>query len=470
MGLVMGTAWGWIIGYVVFVLASSVRAYETPVVLRDGRLAVLVNNEQLETQEGEKIEIPMGEHVSTYFTRLYASYLPPNDDKTSFYFGQDWESRIMAHIDEQSSSVWYAIQENAKEGSMFLQGFSYPDGKEVGYIGKKGFQETKPQGDDLFDLPTAYNSFLYMVSPTGIHSRQLSLNGLYQGYIQKTRGQQEGELVLAPWNQPLLRIDLRERTVVELLPGEKVCSVYPVSQYDPQFPFRSGNSITAADYRHSVIVRTDRDLVKFPVKDGTISKKGLLRVTIPEEIRSKHLGWHRFPDGSGLVFARGGLDSSKRNREYIFYRHDREGKTGSAERMQYLEETTQGWGEAGFVAIVPPSILVPSAMLLPGSDTREEMLVRQLLPISPAVGCLCGLVMVMHGRKRRLSRLELICWGVFGILFGLLGLMGFLWHRRWGIRVRCPSCGRDVLLRGEKCSGCAAEFPQPELVGTEVFA
>ncbi|MCA9094165.1 MAG: hypothetical protein KDA68_11800 [Planctomycetaceae bacterium] len=466
----MGTAWAWIIGYAVLQLALSKRAYETPVVLRDGRLAVLVKNEQLETREGEKIEIPMGEHVSTYSTRLYASYLPPTDDKTSFYFGQDWESRIMAHIDEQSSSVWYAIQENAKEGSMFLQGFSYPDGKEVGYIGKKGFQETKPQGDELFDLPTGYNSFLYMVSPTGIHSRQLSLNGLYQGYLQKTRGQQEGELVLAPWNQPLLRIDLRERTVVELLPGEKVCSVYPVSDYIPQIPIQAGNSVTEADYRHSVIIRTDRDLVKFPVKDGKISKTGLLRVTIPEEVRGKHLGWHRFPNGSGLVFARGDLDSSKRNREYVFYRHDRSGKIGSAERMSYLEDSSQGWGEAGFVAIFPSVILVPCVIMLASSDTYEEILIRQLLPISPAVGCLCGLMMVIHGRRRRLSGVELTCWGLFGILFGVLGLLGYLTHRIRPEKVPCPSCGRREFHREESCLKCGQEFPASTTTGLEILA
>jgi len=60
--------------------------------------------------------------------------------------------------------------------------------------------------------------------------------------------------------------------------------------------------------------------------------------------------------------------------------------------------------------------------------------------------------------------------GVYGLLGGLPAVAGYLTHRRWGVRVRCPSCGGDVLLRGEKCSGCAAEFPQPEMVGTEVFA
>lgn len=469
MGIIMGTAWGWIIGSVVLMLASNKRAFETPVVLRDGRLAVLVNNERLEMRDGTKLDIPLVDSRVAEITSLYASILPPTNDKMTFTFGQDWENRIQGYADEPTSSIWYAIQENPKAGSMFLQGFSCPEGKGQGYIGKKGFQETKPQGEELFDLPTSYNSMYYTMAPIGIQPRHLNHYSLSRGHWQGTPGMQEGELVIAPWNQPLLRVDLRERTVVELLPGEKVCSVTSVSKYDPQAPGRTENRPTAADYRHSVIVRTDRDLVKFPVKEGTVQKKNLLRVRIPDEIQEKHLGWHHFPDGSGLVFARGELDSSKLNREYIFYRHDREGKMGKAERMKFLEDTTQGWGETGFVAIVPPLFMIPSVMLLTSSDTREEILIRQLLPISPAIGCLCGLLMVMHGRRRRLGGVEPIFWGTFGILFGVVGLLGYLTHRLRIETVPCPRCGRLELHLEENCLKCGQEFPASKATGLEIL-
>ena len=61
-------------------------------------------------------------------------------------------------------------------------------------------------------------------------------------------------------------------------------------------------------------------------------------------------------------------------------------------------------------------------------------------------------------------------WVVFVFLLGLPGLLGYLWHRRWPVLEKCPSCQAASPRDRLACPRCHADFPEPGPVGLEVLA
>ena len=83
-----------------------------------------------------------------------------------------------------------------------------------------------------------------------------------------------------------------------------------------------------------------------------------------------------------------------------------------------------------------------------------------------------GIVSVALCRRHaaRMGNSPSISWMVFVFLFGIPGFLGYLWHRRWPIRLECPACGTDAPRDRENCARCGTLFPAPAPNGLEIFA
>jgi hypothetical protein len=101
--------------------------------------------------------------------------------------------------------------------------------------------------------------------------------------------------------------------------------------------------------------------------------------------------------------------------------------------------------------------------------------------VEPAIGenwTLLALLCVGSGilawlaakRQRAYSQRGAVGWAIFVFLSGVPGFAAYLVHRRWPVRVACPSCGRFAPRDRESCALCGKEFPRPALKGIEVVA
>ncbi|MBI2298852.1 MAG: hypothetical protein HYU66_07875 [Armatimonadetes bacterium] len=88
-----------------------------------------------------------------------------------------------------------------------------------------------------------------------------------------------------------------------------------------------------------------------------------------------------------------------------------------------------------------------------------------------AVGALAGLLaaVLTLRRQRRWAGRCTAAWGVLAALFGLPGYVGYLTHRRWPARVKCPGCGKPTPCDHPRCIGCGDELPGPEARDTDVI-
>jgi hypothetical protein len=75
-----------------------------------------------------------------------------------------------------------------------------------------------------------------------------------------------------------------------------------------------------------------------------------------------------------------------------------------------------------------------------------------------------------HSARFALPPRERIVWWFFVALTGLPGFVGYLLHRRWPLREKCPHCQAVTPLETGACAWCEQRFPGPAPKGTEVFA
>jgi hypothetical protein len=73
---------------------------------------------------------------------------------------------------------------------------------------------------------------------------------------------------------------------------------------------------------------------------------------------------------------------------------------------------------------------------------------------------------VRYGAGRR----ERMIWPIFVFAFGLFGWIGFRFHRSWPALEPCSACHVVVPRDRSACEACRADFPLPEMKGTEVLA
>src|SRR5208282_2706845 len=81
-----------------------------------------------------------------------------------------------------------------------------------------------------------------------------------------------------------------------------------------------------------------------------------------------------------------------------------------------------------------------------------------------------GLALLCYRRevRYRTSAGERVLWPLFVLTLGLPGWIAYRFSRSWPVLEACPACARGVPQDRECCACCEAEFPEPELRGTEV--
>ncbi|MCA9091899.1 MAG: DUF4149 domain-containing protein [Planctomycetaceae bacterium] len=425
--------------------------------------------ESLTTLEGKAIPRDPDHEYSYTTPSLIYDFDDPSEIKVD-----GWSRHLNVVIENENpedAALWYFVRERNGSGLTYFQKYSVPRKKVEGFIGTKGFRETLPPPEERFQLP----SYRYLGSamiPYSMSVSQMSAGtwGLDYGYGGEKRYYtitRNGE-----WRE----IDIPKQTVRVILPEMKFRSIESSSRYlsNPatDLPNEERKKWISKTILHA---RTEDEvlLLSLPQKDGSIKEE--MRIKLPEEFRTRVISWVHLPDDSGLLVTSLGYDAEANEDRYRIQRHDADGKFSEPEQIDLKREPKSLLLFSGVPLLIPPAVSGAIAFSHTGlfgfpRQTPEAFLMKQLWPIPVLIGLICGGLILIHARRNGLNLSEQIAYAIFGLIGGVPAVAGYLTHRRWGVRVRCPSCGRDVLLRGEKCSGCATEFPQPELVGTEVFA
>jgi hypothetical protein len=72
-------------------------------------------------------------------------------------------------------------------------------------------------------------------------------------------------------------------------------------------------------------------------------------------------------------------------------------------------------------------------------------------------------------RRFAFSTAGRVGWLLFGLLWGLAGLLLMLALYEWPARVACPKCRKLRVVTRDTCEHCGAEQSSPEPDGTEIF-
>jgi hypothetical protein len=358
---------------------------------------------------------------------------------------------------------WYFIHNGRPEGRAYFAGYEVRSKSCLGYIGRRGFQAKRPAPDE--QLPIAGADFLYTVRGGMIsyYWRALSWPG------------ETPTNVFAPWRliliaeNRLLGVDLREGAVRPF--GEVKDPLSLAMQYSPgrfQEMLSSGMTYGLGD---ELVVRTaDRLWLLNP------AGKALRSYVIPEIARQGDFDFYELP-GQKAVIAYHQYEGEISHGEYLWI--DPAGK--------FLNKISPEWdvrfppnhrpdtrtAALATLAPLPWTIIAsqiynesdhgPSPRFL-GDAVQENWLTFViLLAFSLALAVYC------YRRQRRYSQPGAAAWAAFVFLFGVPGLLAYLFHRRWPLLETCPACGKAVPRDRLTCAACNVVFPKPPLKGIEVL-
>jgi hypothetical protein len=388
-----------------------------------------------------------------------------------------WMSRILPTADfRRPPTYWYFVHSGRAKGTAYLVGYDPHSKLRVGYIGRKGFRRDMPPPEERF--PVGRRMGVY-----GDYS-EISILADRFGYEPTSSPAAAVPGRIPPWmiylisGDRLVEIDLRTHSVRDVLDSPGLVSIGRAERGVPSLPDQATEQRPAL--RQNLAVRTEDQVLIVDPEGGQRRSYRL-----PPEICHAKFTFFELSDGTALAHRE--RRSGEGTTEHFLLWIDEAGKTLRREQLTLKSGTPSAWDprvEACLPALAIPSPLAmtvgttvfsPLQHLTSGRErTYRSALARSLrkewpaLALTYVLGAL--LAWVCSRRQRRHGLGGSTAWVVFVFLFGLPGLLGYLFCRVWPARLACPACGQDAPRDRETCFACGADFPEPVLKGTEVFA
>lgn len=411
-----------------------------------------------------------------------------------------WTCRMIGFNDlHDPAGFWYFVYESEFKDRGYFVGIDSKSKLPIGFIGKQGFSATAPPRNDQFviDLESfglgTYGGIVAFAPACGKVPSQLDLFSPYPSL----------RFVYLVSEGSLLKVNLYNRTVETLLESDQLVSLAKLQQdksvsTDLPVSVVTGRSVTLQD---------DTDL---PVP--TITSKLLLAIRfsdhielfdpagenirettsypLPEEQlvfddqrRLPPRLWLYVTEDGTLIYRWNTSEPPDSGRAYRLVWVQPDGQATRTEDIRFAGSSSNT--QAAFVTAVAPTggtffpmiVLIGSASmyLAEGDATNLIDALSQGLAIGwpalvSAFVASCLAVWLCFRRQQRFGIERGSWWLLFVALFGLPGLLGYIWSRRWPPLVACAECGRPASQDRPSCHQCGEEFAHPPLLGTEVFA
>jgi hypothetical protein len=378
-----------------------------------------------------------------------------------------WDQRIRFFRDSGvPATYWYFVSDGRPDGTGYFVGYDSKSKACVGYLGKAGFRAEPLSPEE--EIPFAGATRLR--DDSGVICMQWESRPTAYSEGDLSWRASHGEIFL--WDVYVLGRDgklyhanLENRTLHVALDEPRLRSAALSSDH-----VRKRNYILAARTDDSVLMLDERDQV-------------LGRYPIPEALRGQAFSFAE-TGAEAVMYWHSPSDSLATQIEYRIYWVTPQG--------QYREARASLARDGGpWTLPVLSGVVLPSPLLLAGSVgifrprellagglawTYPEALGRALTEFRPALiiahllaasfAILCYRRQVRYG----VSGPERVVWPLFVLALGLPGWVGYRFGRSWPALESCSVCGADVPRDRADCAHCEAEFPQPALKGTEVFA
>jgi hypothetical protein len=131
-----------------------------------------------------------------------------------------------------------------------------------------------------------------------------------------------------------------------------------------------------------------------------------------------------------------------------------------------------GWNGGEEVRLLPFALAEIAQFFVPGvgldraAEGSIALAFRGLILLAATV---CALICYLLARRYAFSLAGCIGWALWGLLFGLVGLLLMLSLQEWAARTPCPSCRRLRRVDRDRCEHCGAAHAPPAPDGTEIF-
>jgi hypothetical protein len=399
----------------------------------------------------------------------YGELAGPNERPV---YAARWATRIRGFLRTQPSlTYWYLVRPTPAVGNAYFAGFDPASRRSIGYLGLKGFTSEIPAGDDQFLLSHVWNS-----------SGEFAPNSNATfGTEPVSEPRDGGAALFVVSDGSLYRIDFRRQTVSPVDLPARVVSVATVAE-----------PTLVADDRRATF--KDRVAVRMPDQIALLDTDGkiLRSIAIPAELAGASFALYSTVGEQWLAVQNQGGAWYLPTDIYWF---DAAGKISRREQVDLspgaaVDPRREAWTLAT-VFPMPLPLAIGSYIIKPYSNQwtnyklasltgdAEQLDFRTALAQSVRHSWLPFLLVcllsaaaaaICYRHQRRVGGGHPIAWALFVFLTGLPGLAGYWLHCVWPPRERCVQCGASAPADRAQCLSCAAEFPQPALVGSEILA
>ena len=477
-----GIAWGigvGVLGGIVTSFFTSPQTSEDIILARDGtplihsRIGGNYYNEQVRTLDGEILDSTENLHW-LWTVEMYKASPAAGVVADSI----PWEDRISVTSDSQKPPViWNLIRNANRPGGVYLAGYDATTAHNVGYLGREGLRSAIPPKDEWFDV--GYRTFKFdcnVVAEGGYMSR------VGQGVDYNLPPAGEG--LFQPWSlficdgDTVQEVNLRDRKTREVasfdnLVGVEIIPIIVLQEID-----EAGKPDEVRSRENRLLVRTKDQLILYNVFE---SKQ--FGFQIPVGLEDKSFGVSMVGIERLMLHIDRGYWEQGNVVELLTIAPD--GTIEQKDTVRLVNYVPESLRSTAFTALGIAPTLLPLAvgMLILGplaelqnhtTDTFQNAFNKLLDASWPALLLLMMvsliLAAVVYHWQKKYSRPYTSMWTILVFLTTVPGFLGY-WamHRRAPLAV-CPHCGKEVPRNSEACARCAEPYPEPKLLGTEVFA
>lgn len=477
LGTGLGMLWGFGLGAVgSWFVTTGIRDYEEIVVDAEGTAYIRVrvggnyDNLRHRTLQGEAVELS---EANTFFaTGIGAPYRAPQ----FFEYPIPWRSRIAGiNAFGKPPISWVMIRDDNRPGRVYVVGHDPESNQVVGYLGRKGFRTSLPPVDEQFivgNFTFQYDSNAY--ATTGY----INTGGLGSRY--NAAGHTE-ENVLQPWLVYLCDGDAVQEINI------RTGAVRLVKEFDGLVGIAVATS-EEANIRGSLdgrrrptsrlLVRTRDSMRLHDVFTGSETS-----FKIPPDLVNTSFRVNTV--GSEQLILHVNRGKWERGNVVELLTIDSEGNVQQQETVQLVWITSP---DGPYFALIPACLVPVLFGWLAGMFLVAPLLQLQEYRVATfAAGvqvawdtAWMGLVLVfvfsvilttiVYNWQQKYSRPNTALWTTFVLLTTLPGFLAYwVMHRREPMGA-CVHCGAMVPQDREACAKCAAQLPEPKLLGTEIFA
>jgi len=391
----------------------------------------------------------------------------------------DWRVRMLGYTDlREPPTLWYFVHTGRQQGRGYFVGYDSDTKSCVGYIDRNGFRPDPPPAEECFPVDGRRLGYRNEYGAVTHHEYLGGREPYWYSSPGRPRPGHLGEsTVHLISGDRLVRVDLEERTVRDVLASPGLASVKVGVRALPEVPRKDPESFPAIS--ESVLVRMEDRVVILDVLTGERRE-----YPIPGPLRSRGFDFLELADGTALATTFDPVAHWHYGASLHWF--DSSGamvrqetlRLRTAERHQ--TPTTKAWLlalslPAPIATVVEAGVFEPRRLMRGGeADSYRDALAKtwSYAWFSLTMTCLMaiGFSCVCLRQQRQHGAGWTGVWMAFVFLFGVPGFVGYLFHRTWAVRPACPACGEPVPRDRPSCIACGSDFPEPARKGIEVLA